>query len=222
MGSWHCGWNVLALVGLVCVRMAITQVNTTINNQTANTNSTKTRGILRTNSALCSEQFRECNVKHQQCQAEARKGANSTSTRAQTKVTHKAANLRLPSSFYPEHYNLELQPYMNEPDSKNMTFKGSVKIWIRCVLPSNNVTLQVKNLTIIRSSVRFFGDFPNYTTPTYQSFEEQRRRNFLILKLKGNTEVDKTYIVMMNYTAPLENGLVGFHITSYKNGNQTV
>ncbi|KAH9512377.1 hypothetical protein Btru_039352 [Bulinus truncatus] len=131
-------------------------------------------------------------------------------------------DVRIPTALYPEHYNVEIQPYLIGPDPQNFTFKGYVKIWLRCNVATDNVTLHIDVLRVDPDSIRFYGDFSGYTTPTYSAWIEDKDRQFIILKLSGKTEIGRNYIVEMNYTSPLKNELNGLYLSSYtKNGQLT-
>ncbi|KAH9523940.1 hypothetical protein Btru_047574 [Bulinus truncatus] len=104
-------------------------------------------------------------------------------------VAPKITDVRLPSAVYPEHYNVEIQTYMVGSNPANFTFKGSVKIWLRCDVATENVTLHINQLHVDPSSIRFVGDFSGFTGPTYKNWTEDKNRQFLILNLNGKTEV---------------------------------
>ncbi|KAI8773657.1 aminopeptidase N, partial [Biomphalaria glabrata] len=134
----------------------------------------------------------------------------------------KLTNYRLPTALYPLHYNVELQPYMTDPYPANFTFKGKVKIWMRCDQPSNNVTLHILSLEVDNTSLRFYGDFPGYTGPYYLTLSGDKDREFFILNLDGYTEVGKTYVIEMSYTSPLKDDLLGLYYSTYTRNGQTV
>ncbi|KAI8743539.1 aminopeptidase N, partial [Biomphalaria glabrata] len=144
--------------------------------------------------------------------------APTSTTTAKPKIT----DVRIPTALYPLHYNIELQTYMAGLDPAGFTFKGTVKIWLRCVQPSDNVTLHINVLSVDKTSLRFYGDFSGYRAPVYTSWSEDKDRQFFILKLNGYTEVGKIYIVEMTYTSPLKDDLSGLYLSTYKRNGQPV
>ncbi|KAH9512376.1 hypothetical protein Btru_039351 [Bulinus truncatus] len=148
--------------------------------------------------------------------------ATATTTTTTTTAKPTITDVRIPTDLYPEHYNVEIQTFMVGPDPHNFTFKGYVKIWLKCVVATDNVTLHVNVLTVDPDSIRFYGDFSGYTTPTYSAWIEDKDRQFIILKLSGKTEVGRRYIAEMNYTSPLKDDLNGLYLSSYSRNGQPV
>ncbi|KAH9512314.1 hypothetical protein Btru_039144 [Bulinus truncatus] len=143
-------------------------------------------------------------------------------TTASNSAVPKITDIRLPIALYPEHYNLEIQTYITGSDPAHFKYKGSVKIWMRCDVATDNITLHMKALTIEESSIRFYGDFSGYSGPAYLTWTEDKDRQFLILKLDGKTEVGKRYVVTLDYTAPLKSDLSGLYLSTYKRDGQPV
>ncbi|KAH9512380.1 hypothetical protein Btru_039357 [Bulinus truncatus] len=132
-------------------------------------------------------------------------------------------NVRLPTSFYPLHYNMEIQTFLNGTHPDNFTFKGYVKIWLRCDSPTDNVTLHALNLTLVNDSVKFYGQ-PQQDAlldPKITGYDVDDQRQFLIFKLDKATQVNKTYIIEMSYSSKITNTLVGLYYTSYKRDDNT-
>ncbi|BFZ00939.1 hypothetical protein BsWGS_03978 [Bradybaena similaris] len=146
-------------------------------------------------------------------------GSAATTTVTPPKVT----DVRLPTSVYPLHYDVELQTYMNDPNPDNFTFKGSVRIVVRCDEATDNITLHVNVITVDPSSIRFDPETPSGTQdPKYVSFEKDKARQFFILRLDKDMEVGRSYIVQMSFTSPLKNDLHGLYYSAYKRDNQTI
>ncbi|GBO21729.1 hypothetical protein AVEN_272907-1 [Araneus ventricosus] len=123
--------------------------------------------------------------------------------------------VRLPRSIVPEHYDIELQPYIYPG---NFTFDGKVRIIIKVIEATDNVTLHVNNVTVRESSVRFSGP----GAPSIASTSEDKERQFYILHLKGSLTAGQKYEVEMDYVGCLNDQLAGFYRSSYKdNGGET-
>ncbi|KAK6961922.1 aminopeptidase N, partial [Biomphalaria glabrata] len=147
---------------------------------------------------------------------------NITTTNATTTEKPKLTNYRLPTSLYPTHYNIEIQTYIIGHNVSNFFFKGSVKIWLRCDQPSDNVTLHLNGLEVDESSLLFYGDGSGFNVPKYTNWSLDTDREFFILNLDGYTEVGKTYIIEISYTSPIKKNMKGLYLSSYQRINQTV
>ncbi|CAL1295996.1 unnamed protein product [Larinioides sclopetarius] len=123
--------------------------------------------------------------------------------------------VRLPRSIVPEHYDIELQPYIYPG---NFTFDGKVRIIIKVIEATDNVTLHVNNVTVTESSVRLSGP----GAPSITSTSEDKERQFYILHLKSSLTAGQKYEVEMDYVGCLNDQLAGFYRSSYKdNGSET-
>ncbi|GFT12414.1 aminopeptidase N [Nephila pilipes] len=117
--------------------------------------------------------------------------------------------VRLPRSVVPDHYDVELQPFIF-PD--NFTFEGKVRVVIRVLEPTNNVTLHINNVTVREASVRLSGP----DAPGVASMSEDKERQFYILHLKSDLVAGRQYEVQMDYLGTLNDQLAGFYRSSYK------
>ncbi|GIY37859.1 uncharacterized protein CEXT_664431 [Caerostris extrusa] len=117
--------------------------------------------------------------------------------------------VRLPRSVVPDHYDLELQPFIYPG---NFTFSGKVRILIRVLEATDNVTLHINNVTVREESVRLTG--PN--APSLKSVSEDKERQFFILHLGGELVAGHHYEVSMEYVGSLNDQLAGFYRSSYK------
>ncbi|XP_054723641.1 aminopeptidase N-like [Uloborus diversus] len=118
--------------------------------------------------------------------------------------------VRLPRSIIPEHYDVELQPYITP---SNFTFDGKVRIRINVLEPTDNITLHINNITVHRDSVRLTGQG---SVPDIASTSEDLERQFYILHLKGQLEAEEHYDVYMEFLGSLNDRLAGFYRSSYK------
>lgn len=118
--------------------------------------------------------------------------------------------VRLPRSIIPEHYDVELQPYII-PD--NFTFDGKVRILIKVLEPTNNVTLHIHNMKVDAESVKLTevqsGEAIDFVT------SEDTEKQFYILHLRSNLMKDTQYEVSMVFVGFLTDQLAGFYRSSY-------
>ncbi|GFY23262.1 uncharacterized protein TNCV_3939581 [Trichonephila clavipes] len=117
--------------------------------------------------------------------------------------------VRLPRSVVPDHYDVELQPFIFPG---NFTFEGKVRIVIRVLEPADNVTLHINNVTVREESVRLNGP----DAPGVASVSEDKERQFFILHLKSNLVAGRQYEVQLDYLGSLNDQLAGFYRSSYK------
>lgn len=122
--------------------------------------------------------------------------------------------VRLPRSVVPEHYDVELQPYII-PD--NFTFDGKVRIFIRILEATDNVTLHINNVTVDEKSVKLTlvqSEKEQEILSTSQDEEKQ----FFILHPKDKLKEGELYQIYMEYVGSLNDQLVGFYRSSYTDG----
>lgn len=119
--------------------------------------------------------------------------------------------VRLPRSIIPEHYDVELQPYII-PD--NFTFDGKVRILIKVLEPTDNVTLHIHNMTVDPDSVKLT-EAQSGDAVEIASTSEDTEKQFYILHLKANLMKDTQYEVSMVFLGSLTDQLAGFYRSSY-------
>lgn len=119
--------------------------------------------------------------------------------------------VRLPRSIVPEHYDVELQPYL-VPD--NFTFDGKVRILIKVLEPTNNVTVHINNITVDAGSVRLTEAGSGSAVEVTKTSEDELRQ-FYILHLKQDLKQGAEYEVSMEYVGSLNDQLTGFYRSSY-------
>lgn len=119
--------------------------------------------------------------------------------------------VRLPRSIVPEHYDVELRPHI-VPD--NFTFDGKVRILVRVVQATNNVTLHVHNLTVDSDSIRLTDARSGDVLPVSSTSEDEEKQ-FYVLHPKDNLVQGKTYEVYMEFVGSLNDQLAGFYRSSY-------
>jgi hypothetical protein len=69
------------------------------------------------------------------------------------------SSIRLPQNIAPIHYNLEIRPILNLPLDDPQQFKapGLVRIHLRCLLNSDNITLHSDEISIDEGNVTVSG-----------------------------------------------------------------
>ncbi|XP_059164131.1 aminopeptidase N-like [Physella acuta] len=128
---------------------------------------------------------------------------------------------RLPTALYPLHYNLEIQTNLLGMDRNNLTFKGYVEIWLRCDVTTDNVTLHVEGLNVNITSVKIKAEREG-SNPVVDYYEEDKERMFYIFYLNESMQAGLTYIISMNFSAPIRKDLVGFYSSFYKRNDRNV
>ncbi|XP_067128251.1 aminopeptidase N-like [Centruroides vittatus] len=116
----------------------------------------------------------------------------------------------LPRSIVPEHYMIELKPYIFPP---NFTFDGRVSINIKCLEDTDNITLHINDMEIRNDTVKLEGesDLPDIT-----NFDRDEKRQFFIIKLDRPLKSGKKYTISMKYLGNLNDQLAGFYRSSYE------
>ncbi|XP_035224731.1 aminopeptidase N-like [Stegodyphus dumicola] len=115
----------------------------------------------------------------------------------------------LPRSIIPEHYDVELQPFILPG---NFTFNGKVRVQIRVLEETDNVTLHINDITVNEDSVRLSG----LDAPDIARTSKDLERQFYILHLKGKLGAGQSYEVYMEFLGNLNDQLAGFYRSSYK------
>ncbi|KAH7950958.1 hypothetical protein HPB52_003404 [Rhipicephalus sanguineus] len=119
-------------------------------------------------------------------------------------------NVRLPRSLVPVHYDVELAPTIDG----NFTFNGSVAILVRCASETSNVTLHIKDLNVSHVSVSE-SNAAGGSRVEHDRYDEDKRLQFLVIKLKRPLAVGANYTIRMNFVGLLNDDLAGFYRSSY-------
>ena len=139
----------------------------------------------------------------------------------QTKVTAEVKDVRLPRNVSPFLYELEIFPDIYQANPADFKFTGYVKIWIRTLEATSNITLHANKLTIDEATI-FVGTNESLVPPNVRSTSQDLDRQFYIIQLENLLEADRAYFVEMNYTGILADDLAGLYYSSYSRGNNTV
>lgn len=137
-----------------------------------------------------------------------KEAGNLTYSNTLVQPTQEKLYVLLPRSVVPEHYAIELKPYIFPP---NFTFEGSVAINIKCLEETNNVTVHINGIEVQKETVKLEGD----GVPKIKDFEHDEKRQFFIIKLDGSLNIGK-YVISMKFRGTLNDQLVGFYRSSYE------
>lgn len=119
-------------------------------------------------------------------------------------------NVRLPRSLVPVHYDVELTPRLDG----NFTFNGSVAILVHCATETSNVTLHIKDLNVSDVSVNDAASAGG-SRVEHDRYDEDKRLQFLVIKLKRPLNAGSNYTIRMNFVGHLNDDLAGFYRSSY-------
>ncbi|XP_069481326.1 aminopeptidase Ey-like [Ambystoma mexicanum] len=130
---------------------------------------------------------------------------------------------RLPRSLIPEHYDLELQPFLEEDPRGLYIFKGTSSIYFTAVEATSLILLHSKKLNYTDQ-----GGFHISLNTTDGSSPPSIKRTwletptqYLVVELHGDLAVGKTYALYSDFTGELANDLAGFYRSEYLEGNET-
>lgn len=124
-------------------------------------------------------------------------------------------NFRLPDSVVPEHYDLELQPELEQD-----TYTGNVTITLRLQEPRSYLWLHVRDTKVTR--------VPQLYTPAGAQVRvsrcfEYKAQEFLVLQTAEQlpaTQGNGLYRLRLEFAGRLDGSLVGFYRTTYVEDGQ--
>lgn len=122
-------------------------------------------------------------------------------------------NLRLPAHVVPKHYDLQLQPFMED-----RYFEGQVDIKIELLKPVHSIHLHAKDLNITLASITE----AEMEEPVliYTAFEYEENE-FYVMAFETLTDAGN-YTLHYEFRGPLTKDLKGFYLSSYVDAdNQT-
>ncbi|XP_053379505.1 aminopeptidase N-like isoform X2 [Mercenaria mercenaria] len=134
---------------------------------------------------------------------------------------------RLPRHIEPLLYKIELFPNIYGLNASDFTFSGSVWIKFKCIVRSQNITLNINKLDLINSSMTAGSLRPNdkfYRGIEILSYDVDTKWQFLIIHLEKILIPYKEYYVSMNFTGLLRNDFAGMYLSTfpYRTTNQYV
>lgn len=133
--------------------------------------------------------------------------------------------MRLPTALLPVHYKVELEPQMFSSDPESFTFRGSVDILLECKEATNNITLHIKQLELVNTSISLVpaaGGETSTAAPMIVGYQLDSIREFVVFNLDGDLSEGDRYNIRMGFSGPLRNDLQGLYLSSYQENNQTV
>lgn len=128
-------------------------------------------------------------------------------------VKSKPRDFRLPKTIIPNHYTLEIQPYLIPG---NFIFKGSVEINFYCKQRTDVIIFHAKNLSIDHQSIRIQNQKGKNIELLKIEYEENV--NLVILTLMDKLSLDD-YNLFMNFEGNLDRPAKGFYSYSYEDEN---
>ncbi|ESP00390.1 hypothetical protein LOTGIDRAFT_238560 [Lottia gigantea] len=152
------------------------------------------------------------------CPSELRRRTSVLATRS-SPTTSDTGN-KLPGHIKPIYYDIILKPYIYNGQPSTFTFDGYVKIKLRCMETSMNITLHVNNLMISRKTMQIT-ESNNGTAPTIMDVVYDTKRQLMIIKLDDAVYKGFDYFFSVRYSAKLSNNLFGFYYSKYEYGNET-
>lgn len=119
-------------------------------------------------------------------------------------------NYRLPNNTVPEHYEISLETRIHQP---NFMFTGSVKITLRALEATKNITIHARQLTIKENEYSLQKDGIPFPMEVHMSAD--RTTEFLVFTVPKGLEKDQRYQLYISYTGELRSDMHGFYRSSY-------
>ncbi|CAO1423722.1 unnamed protein product [Diamesa serratosioi] len=126
-------------------------------------------------------------------------------------------NYRLPTAVTPENYKLEITTHLG--DEEGFIFKGNVLITLLVSAFTDNITLHVKDLTILTNQIKLY-ELMNDTNTSdkelaIQNIEFLPEHDFMVIFLNNSIHEKIKYQIYIPFEAPLESALLGYYKSSY-------
>ncbi|XP_029430470.1 aminopeptidase Ey-like [Rhinatrema bivittatum] len=130
---------------------------------------------------------------------------------------------RLPGSLIPEHYDVELQPYLTKNSEGLYIFKGNSTVSIKCVTPTNLILIHSNKLNYTPKNGHpiSLGGVDGSNPPAIEKSWLEVPTQYLVAQLSSNLEAGKKYTISSEFTGKLADDLAGFYRSEYKEGNET-
>ncbi|KAL9898322.1 uncharacterized protein ACN427_006527 [Glossina fuscipes fuscipes] len=131
-------------------------------------------------------------------------------------------NYRLPDDLRPDHYDINLRPYLLESDKENrFTFDGEVFINITVLKRTNKIVLHSKNLKFSKSE--YCQDInESLSCTSFAEADPDNKTDIVTYILKKELQVNSVYILHFKYKGSMDNDMHGFYRSSYTNSkNET-
>ncbi|CAG0894462.1 unnamed protein product [Darwinula stevensoni] len=126
-------------------------------------------------------------------------------------------DVRLPRHLRPTEYDVKVRARMNEP---GFPIDGWVTIDMVCNTPADNITLNVHDITVNNTLVqKVTGQQVEDISIVEEVFDLDR--DFYILKLSKQLELNQTYRITIDYEGRLQSDLAGYYYSSYVENDET-
>lgn len=139
---------------------------------------------------------------------------------SQNKGGNHITDVRLPRTVLPQLYTLELLPDIYADDPKDFKIVGKVDIVIDCLEATDNITIHINKLTIIRPTVK--SQSGNQSGLKVVRTTEDNDRQFYIMFLSEKLRQGQTYVLSLEFEGPLKDDLAGLYYSSYKRNGKNV
>ncbi|XP_069481390.1 aminopeptidase Ey-like [Ambystoma mexicanum] len=129
---------------------------------------------------------------------------------------------RLPKTLSPQHYDVELQPYLEKDPRGLYIFKGRSTVYFKCANPTNLVLVHSKKLNYTLQG-RFhvsLSAVEGSSAPSIRRTWLEEQTQYLGVELSGNLERGRSYSLYSEFTGELAEDLAGFYRSEYTEGNQ--
>lgn len=139
--------------------------------------------------------------------------------RSEERMANEKFDGRLPTSIKPFAYKIRILPFINE---NNFTFEGEVWIKVKVKSPTNNITIHINELGVLKYSIKqlVIDDGPSWMhkgreLKVDQMYNETRNQ-FLIFMLKDEQLLPPNkYELYIKYVGRLNNNMRGLYKSSY-------
>ena len=125
----------------------------------------------------------------------------------------KVRDVRLPLHLIPEGYRVRLLPSLEEDG--DFTFTGEVTLTLLAAAAGRNVTVHVKDLVVENDTISVRDTTTGYDL-TVSGVKYDADREFLVILLPRDVQLQHRYDVTIRYTGNLKDKLAGFYRSSYK------
>lgn len=122
---------------------------------------------------------------------------------------------RLPCNTRPESYDLLITPKL---DGTKSTFEGVTKIVLLATERTDYITLNVKDLSVVKVTVEDIGDVAPKNLKV-RGFQCVKKNQQMVIYLQGYMETGCRHLATIEYTGRMSDQLSGFFLTSYHEGS---
>ncbi|KAM4677163.1 aminopeptidase N isoform 1-T2 [Discoglossus pictus] len=123
---------------------------------------------------------------------------------------------RLPKSLIPQHYDVELQPYLEKNAAGLYIFKGKSVVYFTCNVTTNLILIHSNKLNYT-STGGFLAVLKNEdgTSVQLKSTELVVKTQYLVVQVNENLQAGKSYSLHSEFVGELVDDLAGFYRSEY-------